>query len=169
MSPTDSDINRLVERILAFVADPSLRTEGGGTFPVSEVYPPVEEDLINLAEASLGFALPELVRQCYLRVGNGGFGPGHGMIGLRDGYPDDLSGACLPDLYHHYKQDADNPWPDRLLPLFVVGCGLVDSIDCSAPGCPVVRMAGMKRTETSLYEWLEVWVTRSEELPRSVD
>ena len=90
------DIEGLIARILVLNREPSLRTEGGWQL---EKYPPVETEVIASAESILSFGLPELLRQCYLRVGNGGFGPGHGIIGLADGYPDDLSHGCLPELY----------------------------------------------------------------------
>jgi hypothetical protein len=159
-----TDIDKLVARILALIHDPSLRTGAGSQFPVLEIYTPVDPQIIESAEASLGFQLPELLRRCYLRVGNGGFGPGHGMVGLQEGYPDDLSCVCLPELYHYYRQeDTDNPWPQGLLPLFVMGCGLVDSIDCLTPGFPVVRMDdGRKHTGIPLYDWMNRWVTDME-------
>ncbi len=158
-----TDIDGLVARILALSREPSLRTDGGLQLPVIETYPPAKPEAIASAESILGFELPELLRQCYLRVGNGGFGPGHGMLGLQDGYPDDLSGACLPELYQYYREDSDNPWPERLLPLFVMGCGLIDSIDCSAADFPVVRMDnGLKPTEIPPYDWMEQWATNME-------
>jgi len=162
------DIDGLVARILALNGDPSLRTEGGWQL---EKYPPVEPEVIESAESILGFELPELLRQCYLRVGNGGFGPGHGMIGLQaidptleDGYPDDVSCGCLPELYQYHRQNPDNPWPEKLLPLFVMGCGLIDSIDCSAAGSPIVRMGdrAFDRTGIPLDEWMDRWATNME-------
>jgi hypothetical protein len=158
-----TDVDKLIARILAASREPSLRTGGGSWHPVLDTYPPVDAEIVESAESILGFELPELVRQCYLRVGNGGFGPSHGMIGLWDGYPDDASGACLPELYRYYREETDGSWPQGLLPLFVAGCGLVDSIDCSAPGFPVVKMDnGLHRTEISLYDWMDRWVTEME-------
>ena len=134
----------LVERILRLSRDPLLRTSGAESIGAPELDSPVEPEAIAAAEAVLGFKLPELLRQLYLRVGNGGFGPNHGIIGLEDGYPEDLSGACLPELYQYYRELADEkldfaPWPEKLLPLFVVGCGLVDSVDCSTANYLVVK------------------------------
>jgi hypothetical protein len=161
-----TDIDGLVARILALSREPSLRTDGGLQSPVIETYLPVTPDAIESAEAILGFKLPELLRQCYLRIGNGGFGPGHGMIGLQDGYPDDVSGACLPELYQYYRENTDNPWPEKLLPVFVMGCGNIDSIDCSAVGSPVVRMDnGLQHTKIPLFHWMDQWATKMERRP----
>ncbi|WP_436533006.1 hypothetical protein [Actinoplanes sp. HUAS TT8] len=38
------------------------------------------------AEKMAGRSLPSLLRRLYLEVGNGGFGPGYGLLGLRDGH-----------------------------------------------------------------------------------
>src|SRR5690242_515603 len=37
---------------------------------------------IEQAEAKLGFAIDPLMRRLYTEVGNGGFGPGYGVLGL---------------------------------------------------------------------------------------
>lgn len=38
------------------------------------------------AEELAGRSLPSLLRRLYLEVGNGGFGPGYGLLGLRHGH-----------------------------------------------------------------------------------
>src|SRR5689334_17689508 len=65
----------LLERIKAHV----LAKDGKPPFP------PVSEDAVRSAEAQLGFALPEPLRSIYLQVGDGGFGPGCGIIGVGGG------------------------------------------------------------------------------------
>ena len=40
----------------------------------TELYPPVTAIEITYAENRLGFSLPPLLRELYLRVGNGGYG-----------------------------------------------------------------------------------------------
>jgi len=93
------------------------------------------------------------------------------MIGLQaidpameDGYPDDLSHACLPLLYKYYREWPDYPWPEKVLPLFVMGCGYIDSIDCSAAGLPVVRWVdqALEPSGIPLYDWMDQWATRME-------
>lgn len=51
---------------------------------------PVSENVVQDAEKELGFSIPSLLRLCYLAVGNGGYGPGFGIIGLKGGYASDL-------------------------------------------------------------------------------
>ena len=47
-------------------------------------------NLIESAETVFGFSLPPLLRECYLEIGNGGFGPGLGLIGVEGGYASDF-------------------------------------------------------------------------------
>jgi hypothetical protein len=37
---------------------------------------------VHLAEERLGYPLPDLLRELYIKVGNGGFGPGKGLLPL---------------------------------------------------------------------------------------
>jgi hypothetical protein len=48
----------------------------------AKLFPCVSEDLVQAVERRLGFALPQLLRDVYTRVGNGGFGPAYGLIGI---------------------------------------------------------------------------------------
>ena len=43
---------------------------------------PASVDAVEAAERRFGHAFPSLLRRLYLEVGNGGFGPGYGIIGL---------------------------------------------------------------------------------------
>lgn len=45
------------------------------TVQQTKVFSPAPLTLIEATEAKLGFRLPDLLRQLYLEVGNGGFGP----------------------------------------------------------------------------------------------
>jgi hypothetical protein len=72
---------------------------------------------IDTAETRLKTALPALLRQIYLEVGPGGFGPGEGLRGLPD--------ALLPG---------------RLYPLCDWGGGILSALDCTKPEAPVIRL-----------------------------
>jgi hypothetical protein len=60
--------------------------------------PTAEEAEIKQAEAMLGTRLPAPLRNLYLRIGNGGFGPGYGVLGLEGGLRDDR-GKTVLDTY----------------------------------------------------------------------
>jgi hypothetical protein len=66
-----------VERVKAQMLTEPLRR--------SAHLPPVSEDDLIRAKVRLGFGLPPLLRELYLRVGNGGFGPGYSFYPLDNG------------------------------------------------------------------------------------
>lgn len=51
----------------------------------SFLYPPAPLSEIEQAEVEIGFKLPALIREIFLQVGNGGFGPGYGITGVING------------------------------------------------------------------------------------
>ncbi len=53
----------------------------GGIHP-RKVIPPATAKELHAAERAIGFELPELLRAIYLKVGNGGFGPEYGLVGI---------------------------------------------------------------------------------------
>jgi hypothetical protein len=159
-------IRRLQERIRV---EPTVDME---VCPPIRPNPPVSEEAMQVAEAQLGFSLPPLVRTLYTEVGDGGFGPGYGVIRL-SGYEGSLvesrmrmnrlNGAELND-------PRDLWWPERLVELVNWGCGYFSGIDCSRPSCPVVfydndrAVSGARLVDSllseadSLAEWLTAWL-----------
>jgi hypothetical protein len=90
----------------------------------------------NLAadEEHFGFQLPPLLKVLYCEIGNGGFGPGYGLIGMSSGAPDDTGKTALEIYEQLRKGDADNPacnWPAGLLPICHWGCAILSCIDCA--------------------------------------
>ena len=49
-------------------------------------YPPATEEQLRTTERALGFSLPSVLRAVYVRVANGGFGPGYGLAGAHGGF-----------------------------------------------------------------------------------
>ncbi len=93
-------------------------------------------DPIDVAndEKRLGFTLPPLMKRLYMEIGNGGFGPGYGLIGLTNGVPDD-TGKTGPTIYKQLRTaHPDEPnwkWPDRLFPICHWGCAILSCVDCA--------------------------------------
>ena len=138
----------------------------------AKLFPCVSEDQIQAAERRLGFALPQLLRDVYMRVGNGGFGPAYGLIGIEGGAPDDL-GRTVEGIYEAFWRphlsDYFWIWPERLLPFCYGGCAIYFCVHCSSAGAPVyvfepnIRGDGPRGRVLdlqcgSLAEWFESWL-----------
>lgn len=110
------------------------RATDSSSLVTPNIYPPVTTAALESAEKMLGFALPMTLHQIYLQVGNGGFGPGYGLLGLPGGATDDL-GENLVSIYRTYRQSSpDDPywdWPQRLLPICHLGCAMYACVDCN--------------------------------------
>lgn len=70
-----------------------------------------DEADLAAAEKALGFPLPAVIRHLYSAVGNGGFGPGEGFLGLTE-------------MVREYRELTETPagprgqpWPAKLLPI----------------------------------------------------
>jgi hypothetical protein len=83
---------------------------GAGESAPAEIRPLMTADL-EAAEAKLGFALPPALRQAYLEIGDGGFGPGDGLYSL----------AQLGAKYREMTKEPVGPqgqaWPAGLIPI----------------------------------------------------
>lgn len=132
-----SDLNLLV-RLQLRNADRAIATDGG-IHPRAAV-PTVSAAQLNAIEKSLGFALPQIVRSLYVVVGNGGFGPAYGIVGVRGGAK--LEGKTLETCYHGMRQlHREHPmwkWPEQLLPLANAGCGMWSCVDCTYKSLPMI-------------------------------
>jgi hypothetical protein len=136
------------------------------------IYPPVSPDVLKIAEHRLGFQLPALLRMIYLQVGNGGFGPGCGLIGLPGGatlYGQDMVGLYLQDILQP-PPSPYRPWPRRFMMIGDWGCNITSVMDVTDEQFPIIRFWGdryepgepwelaMTPEATSLYSWLAEWL-----------
>ena len=83
----------------------------------------------------VGRALPALLRELYA-VANGGFGPGYGLLGLRDGFTDG-SGRTAIEVLAEAQRGLWPGMPSGLLPLCTWGCAIYSFVHC-----PSGRMYG---------------------------
>jgi hypothetical protein len=118
--------------------------------------PPAPLAVVEATESRLGFALPPILRELYITLSNGGFGPD--VMGLPGGFEEN-DAACL--------------WPEKLVPFSNSGCGSYSCVDCSHPNAPVVGFdpnaynpeEGLAWSDVfvpeaaSLEEWLSEWLT----------
>lgn len=137
---------------------------------------PVSEEEMREAEEILGFKLPSLLRRLYVEVGDGGFGPGYGLLRLR--VWDDMHDSLVQDyvgMRSMTRKDIDEMYADRevqlaLWPVCAVticdwGCNIYSIVDCSQPELPVWRMDSnvsfmvqWALEAPSLLEWWETWM-----------
>ena len=143
----------------------------------AEAFPPepATAEALATAEQTLGFPLPPLLRELYLNVRNGTFGPGSGLLpvgGRKVGNP----GLCLEVQYaavlRFGADELEDPtlqWPQQLLPLCHWGCEIWSCTQCGTDDYPIVRFDanrvcaagwsdGFARESPSLHEWLEAWL-----------
>jgi hypothetical protein len=142
-----------------------------------KVFPPVTLEIIQSVEKQLGFRLPDILRNIYMKVGNGGFGPGYGLIGVSEGASDD-QGNTIEILYHLYHKDEPSDpnwnWPKGLVPICYWGCAIYSCIDCNRPNAPVIVFDPNEHEEhkswdtsfilqrASFEEWIEAWLNGSD-------
>jgi hypothetical protein len=135
--------------------------------------PPASEVAVAATEKQLGFNLPQTLRRIYLKVANGGFGPGYGVMGVAGGFADDL-GHTVGDLFEVYRRgDPEDPewnWPERFLPICHWGCVVYSALDCrdeqtavylvdvsgKEPGEPMDKI--IKLQTDALERWLRDWL-----------
>ena len=160
----DVNEDELLERLRERARKGSSRTD----LIETKAFAVVDAGAVADAESQLGFQLPPFFVRVLTEVGNGGFGPGYGILGLPpDGYVDsdlrnDLVGAYLE--WRSYRDDPDWLWPSKLVALCNWGCATWSYLDCEKPQGRVLtgeaNDSGMVFHETadSLQEWLARWV-----------
>jgi hypothetical protein len=168
-----SDEDTLIEKLKERAYDQKRFIDVPEGFP-HRVYPPVSLSQLAMAEQKLGFKLPPLLRRSYLEVGNGGFGPGFGLLALNNegakNYHLNLVDWYL-ELMNHPHPDFP-PWPRQFITVCDWGCGITSLLDWTNPLYPVLRFNGdmydegpyenvMKVESASLQCWLEEWLMGS--------
>ena len=99
------------------------------------------DEAIEITEKELGFPLPDLLRQIYMKVANGGIGPGYKILGVKGGHTSD-EGDTISELYTILSgEDPEDPkwkWPKGVLPFCHWGCAIYSCVDVNKDNFPVV-------------------------------
>jgi hypothetical protein len=123
---------------------------------------PASIEAVEEAEGIIGRPLPSILRSLYLSVANGGFGPGYGVLGVRDGHEDDTRRTAVGLFEQRW-------WvrPNIVLwPLCHWGCAIYSLVNCnSADGAiwafdpnPGPVEEAVFPQELSLHDWFERWL-----------
>jgi SMI1/KNR4 family protein SUKH-1 len=169
----------LIERLKAIIRTSRHATREPTWRPQRSRSPVTEEELVQ-AETQLGFVLPSLLRRIYREVGNGGFGPGYGLLPLNELPPnggDDTTSLVAEyqgmksfsqqDIDAYFAEEEEKPalWPERVLILCDWGCNIYSCLDCSSSELPIFRMDSNENflvewaiEAPSLHQWLERWI-----------
>lgn len=152
--------------------DPATRTDQWELSPTI-IAPVASEAELSRVESRLELRIPSLLRQVYLGVGNGGFGPGYGLMGLTGGFTDD-QGHSAADLYELFRRPDPTAliweWPARVVPICHWGCAIYSCVDCSTDhgqiliwdpnvwdeGAPV--RTALRRGHRRVADWFQSWV-----------
>ncbi|MCX4882931.1 SMI1/KNR4 family protein, partial [Streptomyces sp. NBC_00847] len=153
------------EQLLARVAAKAHNTRPWGWPSLPQ---PVDVATAARAEAALGFTLPPLLADLYLRIGDGGFGPEYGLLSLLDSPPAGEPSAVAQYLANREsaRKDPDWPWPEGVLPISHWGCAMYACVDCRTPEATVLLFepnaddAGQAWyvDAPSLTVWLTSWL-----------
>jgi hypothetical protein len=111
------------------------------------IFIPVTIEEIDDAEHALGFPLPNILRRIYMEIGNElDLAMGH-LIEIVPN-PDIDEYYCLQQEYTDIKEafyqykfyingQIQNGWPEKLLPLFDIGCNVQLCVDCGKEKYPI--------------------------------
>ena len=169
----------LIERLKAIIRT-SRHATGEPTWRPQRSWSPVTEEELVQAETQLGFVLPALLRRIYREVGNGGFGPGYGLLPLNELPPNGghdttslvaeyqgMRAFSQHDIDEYFAEEEEKPalWPERVLLLCDWGCNIYSCLDCSSSELPIFRMDSNENflvewaiEAPSLHHWLERWI-----------
>lgn len=168
-SITSQDQN-LIDGIKARIQDPKRLTTMSDKWGYSaQFYPPVTLAVVEAAEQQIGFHLPSLIREIYLQVGNGGFGPGYGIIGLEGGY--EVYEETLAESYlgfqtweqmflseRLYEDYLEWEWEKSYLAYGYWGCNVTTVVDCADPNLSIYSLDSTLLKPHSLGNLRQWWL-----------
>jgi hypothetical protein len=147
--------SEIVASIKMRISDPSKRIDLTSV-PTPSLFAPVSRTEIEIAQRQMDVAFPAFLFELYSTVGNGGFGPGLGLLGITNGY----SGIDNQTLCDKYKNFIGRGWRPNILPLFDWGGGAWSCVDGASVAGTVVTAdaSGFTATSYTLDSWFAAWV-----------
>lgn len=150
--------DQLIDAIRERAARPELRTDFADRLTM-EVSAPATIAAVHAAERALGYGLHPFHRRLLTEVGNGGFGPGAGLIGLPGGAPG-VDGHFLVEFSHLLLlEPGTSSLPGPTVVLCDWGCGVWGCIDCETGAVLTIAEDGLKDSGQTICAWFEDWVS----------
>lgn len=135
--------------------------------------PPLTAEQLRCSQDAINASLPSLLTDLFTIVGNGGFGPQGGLLGLSGGHTGDDSQLTIDQMYHELMWDtpeeAGMDWPAELLPVAEGGCGLLYCVDLASSEVDLhlTDLSGFTPGDAvpdytqpcvvTLFQWLDTW------------
>jgi hypothetical protein len=149
--------DQLIEVVRERAACPELRNDFADRFG-AEVSAPATTAAVDEAERAIGYALHPFHRRLLTEVGNGGFGPGAGLVGLPGGTMD-IDGRSLVELSRMLPLELSALPPFPVAFLCDWGCGVWGCIDCETGAVLTISEDGLKDSGQTICAWFEDWVS----------
>lgn len=147
----------LISAVAKRAADPITRTDYADR-GVPELAPPATPEQVALAERVLNCRLHSFHRRLLQEVGNGGFGPADGLIGLPGGRVD-TDGRSVVELREQLFADpSGDSVPVQVVPLCDWGDGAWSCVDEDTGHVLMLDEHGLTDTGMSLQDWINNWV-----------
>ena len=132
-------------------------------------YPPVTLAQLEAAEQGIGFRLPELVRDLYLEVGNGGFGPAMGSSAWRAAFRSTTgrwskaarSSASSSLFARSRRRSPEWDWGKQWIAYGYWGCNVTTVLDCGDPELPIYALDALtleRHSSKTLRQWWQDWL-----------
>jgi hypothetical protein len=147
--------DQLIQAIQKRAADPDTRRDYK-LAPPPPLYPPAEPKQIDAAEATLGFSLHPLHRRLLAEVGNGGFGPGRGLVGVAGGHL--AYDASLVELQDDLGIDDAGRLPPGVTALCDWGDEMWSLLDEKTGDVLTLSGTNLVKSKWTIRSWWEDWL-----------
>jgi hypothetical protein len=152
------DEDDLIRAVRQRAADRTVRTDYADR-GCPELPPPASGKVVATSESALGFPLHRFHRRLLTEVGNGGFGPGDGLIGLPGGRLDD-DGRSAIELRDALWTDSETAGlPETVIALCDWGDAIWSCVDSRSGHVLTLDESGLTDTGNSLQSWFAEWVS----------
>jgi hypothetical protein len=152
------DENQLIKAIRQRAARPGSRTDYADRIP-TDLSAPATIAAVDQAQRAMGYVLHPFHRRLLTEVGNGGFGPGAGLIGLPGGAPG-VDGHFLVEFSRLLLLEPGAlSLPGPIVVLCDWGCGVWGCIDCETGAVLTIAEDGLKDSGQTICAWFEDWVS----------